>query len=104
VSDAEHGRAPGDGTGRGRVAALDLGTRRIGVAYSDSGRTLASPWGTIARSGDVTRDRAAVIEAVRETEASTVVVGVPLSLSGEQGPGGRRSSPSAYRWRPPTNG
>ena len=43
--------------GPGRVAALDLGARRIGVAYSDSGRSLASPWGTIERSGDPARDR-----------------------------------------------
>jgi putative holliday junction resolvase len=85
VSAEQHGRAPG----RGRVAALDLGARRIGVAFSDSGRTLASPWGTIQRSGDATRDRAAVLEAVRQTEASTVVVGVPLSLSGDQGPAAR---------------
>jgi putative Holliday junction resolvase len=71
------------------VAALDLGTRRIGVAYSDSGRTLASPWGTIERSGDAARDRAAVVDALREVEASTVVVGVPLSLSGTPGPAAR---------------
>ena len=64
--------------GRGRVAALDLGARRIGVAYSDSRRSLASPWGTIVRSGDAARDRSAVVEAVREVEASTVVVGLPL--------------------------
>ena len=72
--------------GEGRVAALDLGARRIGVAFSDSRRTLASPWGTIERSGDATRDRRAVVDAVREVEASTVVVGVPLSLSGGLGP------------------
>jgi putative Holliday junction resolvase len=71
------------------VAALDLGTRRIGVAYSDSGRTLASPWGTIERSGDAARDRAAVVDALREVEASTVVVGVPFSLSGAPGPAAR---------------
>jgi putative Holliday junction resolvase len=71
------------------VAALDLGTRRIGVAYSDSGRTLASPWGTIQRSGDATRDREAVVAAVRECEAGTVVVGLPLSLSGQAGPAAR---------------
>jgi putative pre-16S rRNA nuclease len=89
VSRGEHGREPGDGRGRGRVAALDLGARRIGVAYSDSGRTLASPWGTIERSGDAARDRAAVVDVVRQVEAATVVVGVPLSLSGEQGPAAR---------------
>ena len=74
------------GRGPGRVAALDLGARRIGVAYSDSGRSLASPWGTIQRSGDPVRDRTAVVDAVREVEALTVVVGLPLSLSGQVGP------------------
>jgi putative Holliday junction resolvase len=71
------------------VAAIDLGTRRIGVAYSDSGRTLASPWGTIERSGDPARDRQAMVEAVRDCEAGTVVVGLPLSLSGRAGPAAR---------------
>jgi putative Holliday junction resolvase len=91
VSGAELGQEPGDGHGhgRGRVVALDLGTRRIGVAYSDSARTLASPWGTIERSGDAARDRAAMVDAVLEVEAATVVVGVPLSLSGERGPAAR---------------
>ena len=73
----------------GRVVALDLGSRRIGVAYSDSRRTLASPWGTIERSGDDARDRAAIVDAVREVGATTVVVGLPLSLSGSAGPAAR---------------
>lgn len=75
--------------GRGRVAALDLGSKRIGVAYSDSGRLLASPWGTIERSGDPARDQRAVLDAVREIEASIVVVGLPLSLSGQMGAAAR---------------
>jgi len=70
----------------GRVVAIDLGSVRIGVAYSDRRRTLASPWGAVARSGDVERDRVALVEIVREVEATVVVVGVPLSLSGGQGP------------------
>jgi putative Holliday junction resolvase len=70
----------------GRVVALDLGTRRIGVAYSDSRRTLATPWGTVERTGDPERDRSAVIGVISEVEAGTVVVGLPLSLSGASGP------------------
>jgi len=70
----------------GRVVALDLGSRRIGVAYCDTRRTLASPWGTVQRSGDLVRDRQAVLAAVREVEATTVLVGLPLSLSGQPGP------------------
>jgi putative Holliday junction resolvase len=74
---------------RGRVAAIDLGSRRIGIAYSDSARTLASPWATVERSGDAERDRLAVVAAVRECEAGTLVVGLPLSLSGQAGPAAR---------------
>jgi len=84
---------------RGRVAALDLGERRIGVAFSDSGRTLASPWGTIERSGDPVRDRAAVLAAVHEVEASTVDVRLPLSLSGGVGPAARSALDEAAALR-----
>jgi putative Holliday junction resolvase len=73
----------------GRVVALDLGDRRIGVAYSDSRRLLASPWGVVTRSGDPARDRRAVVEAIGEIDAGTVVVGLPLSLSGKNGPAAR---------------
>ncbi len=59
------------------------------MAFSDSGRSIASPWGTIEHSGDPARDRSAVVHAVREVEASTLVVGLPLSLSGEVGPAAR---------------
>jgi putative Holliday junction resolvase len=70
----------------GRVLALDLGARRIGVAYSDSRRTLASPWGVVERSGDPARDHRAVVDVINEVEAGSVVVGLPLSLSGKTGP------------------
>jgi putative Holliday junction resolvase len=70
----------------GRVVAIDLGSVRIGVAYSDRRRTLASPWGAVARSGDAAADRRALVDVVREVEATVVVVGVPLSLSGGEGP------------------
>jgi putative Holliday junction resolvase len=79
--------------------ALDLGSRRIGVAYSDSGRTLASPWGTIERSGDAERYRAAIVDAVREVEAAVVVVGLPLSLSGAAGPAARAAREEAEALR-----
>jgi putative Holliday junction resolvase len=83
----------------GRVAALDWGARRIGVALSDSGRTLASPWGTIERTGDLEADRRAVVDAVREVEASHVVVGLPLSLSGRAGPAARAALDEATALR-----
>ena len=65
---------------------MDLGARRIGIAVSDSAGTLATPRGTIVRSGDPARDRQALVDLVREEEAVVVVVGHPLSLDGTRGP------------------
>ncbi|HET6964147.1 MAG TPA: Holliday junction resolvase RuvX [Acidimicrobiales bacterium] len=70
----------------GRLLGLDLGTRRIGVAVSDSGRTVATGVTAIERTGDRTRDHAAVAALVDEYEAVGVVVGMPYSLSGAAGP------------------
>ena len=70
-----------------RVVALDLGTRRVGVAVSDPTGTLASPHSVIRR-GDRDPDayRAEVAAVVTEVAAERVVVGLPLSLSGDEGP------------------
>jgi putative Holliday junction resolvase len=70
---------------QGRVVGIDLGSRRIGVAVSNSGRTLASPRSTVVRTGDPERDRRVLIDLVIEEEASVVVVGLPLSLDGSRG-------------------
>lgn len=70
---------------RGRAVGVDLGTRRIGIAVSDSGGTLATPLGTVVRTGDPERDRRALVDLIVEEEAATVVVGLPLSLDGTRG-------------------
>ena len=80
---------PQSGEPAGRAIGLDLGSKRIGVAVSDSGRTVATPIEVVARSRDAARDRVRIGEIVREWEATTVVVGLPLSLSGQVGPAAR---------------
>ena len=69
-----------------RVLGVDLGTRRIGVAVSDGTGTLASPLTVIQRSGNPADDRAAIATLVASEGAERVVVGVPVSLSGDAGP------------------
>jgi putative Holliday junction resolvase len=69
--------------------ALDVGERRIGVAMSDLGRSLATPHSVIHRRSKA-QDFAAVGRLVAELEAERVVVGLPLSLDGEMGPQARR--------------
>jgi putative Holliday junction resolvase len=68
-----------------RALGVDLGTRRIGLAISDSAGKVATPVGTIFRSGDRGRDHQAIAEAVAEWGAEAVVVGLPLSLDGSVG-------------------
>jgi len=69
-----------------RALGLDLGTKRIGVATSDSSGLIASPLMVLERSGDRTSDYRAIASLVVEEEATVVVVGLPLSLSGDAGP------------------
>ncbi len=68
-----------------RALALDLGSRRIGVAVSDAAGVLATPLTVLARSSDRRRDHARIAELVAEEEVGVVVVGLPLSLDGHEG-------------------
>jgi putative Holliday junction resolvase len=69
----------------GRILALDVGERRIGVAVSDLTATVARPLHTIERASRV-EDFATINAVVDEQEARLVVVGLPLTLRGEIGP------------------
>jgi putative Holliday junction resolvase len=69
----------------GRVIGLDLGSARIGVAVSDSDRRVATPIDTVVRTRDASAHRRRIAEIVREWEATRVVVGLPLTLSGQVG-------------------
>lgn len=64
------------------VIALDVGTRRIGVAVGEG--TFAFPHATIERT-NVRDDIAAIVALARERGARTIVVGDPLTMSGERG-------------------
>jgi putative Holliday junction resolvase len=69
-----------------RALGLDIGTRRIGVALSDSAGTVATPYEVVDRSGERARDHRRIAALVDEAGAAVVVVGMPLSLDGSVGP------------------
>jgi putative Holliday junction resolvase len=71
------------GQPRGPVLGLDLGQSRIGVAISDPARRVAVALGTI-RTG-APEDVKAIAALVKEHVVTKIVVGHPLSLSGESG-------------------
>lgn len=68
---------------RGRRIAVDVGDARIGVAGCDPDGLLATPVETVP-AGKKSVGRLAAI--VAEYEAIEVVVGLPRSLSGREGP------------------
>jgi putative Holliday junction resolvase len=78
-----------------RVIALDLGSRRIGVAVSDPSGTIASPHSVIERSDEVATDHTAILGLVVELGADRVVVGLPISMGGGMGPAAKAASAEA---------
>jgi len=82
-------------TVQGRVLGLDYGTRRIGLAMSDGLRIAASPFGVLdARAKDLIEQ---ILEIVQEFEVVEIAVGLPTSLSGEEGPSARAARQLATR-------
>src|SRR5688572_33436286 len=67
----------------GRALAVDLGSRRVGIALSDPGRTFARPAGVLAAGPDLWK---ALTKLIAEEEVDLVVVGLPLNMDGSRGP------------------
>ncbi len=69
---------------RERIAALDIGTKRIGVAISDPLAMTAQPLCVIERRG-IAEDVRQIQTALDRYAVRCVVVGLPLELSGREG-------------------
>jgi putative Holliday junction resolvase len=74
----------------GRLLAVDLGSRRIGLALSDASHMISSPLTTLAYKGDKHLIRR-LAELIAEHNVEAVVVGFPLREDGSEGPGCRRA-------------
>ena len=69
----------------GRLMALDVGTKTIGIATSDALRMLATPLTTLRR-GKLAVDLAALDELVRKHDIKALAIGLPLNMDGSEGP------------------
>jgi putative Holliday junction resolvase len=67
----------------GRVLAVDYGERRIGLAMSDPTGVLATPIATLVRRRGKRPPIAAILELVAAHEVDHLVVGLPLTLAGD---------------------
>jgi len=70
----------------GRVLGVDFGEVRVGLALSDPTRRLASPLPTLHRRKGKRPPVHAMMALGQEHDVCAVVFGLPLELSGEEGP------------------
>lgn len=68
-----------------RYLALDIGDRRIGLAVGDEGGGIARPLRTLRRRS-VDADVEAIGDLARREEATALLIGLPLTLRGDEGP------------------
>lgn len=67
-----------------RYLALDVGDRRIGLAVGDEEGGLARPLRTLERRSLET-DVRAIADVIRREEVAALLIGLPLTLRGEEG-------------------
>lgn len=71
-----------------RTLAIDLGSRRVGLALSDQGGRLATPFDVLSvHSAD--QAIPAILHFIRQEEILRIVVGLPLNMDGTIGPAGQ---------------
>jgi putative Holliday junction resolvase len=75
-----------DAARKGVRLGVDVGTVRVGVAMRDTHGVLATPVTTLARNTVDRSDLKALIALVEEHEVVEVVVGLPKTLRGSDGP------------------
>lgn len=78
-----------------RIAAVDYGTKRVGLALADPLQMFAQPHGTFDQ-----REAVEELKQIRSRDGlSTVVIGWPLTEAGEEGPATERVAQYANRLR-----
>jgi putative holliday junction resolvase len=69
-----------------RLLGLDVGTKTIGIALSDTRLVIASPLETIRRRGRFRDDAAALFALIDQHDVGGLVIGLPLALTGSDSP------------------
>jgi putative holliday junction resolvase len=67
-----------------RYLALDVGDRRVGLAVGDDAHGLVRPLRTLSRR-NLANDVAAIAKVARDEDVGALVIGLPLTLAGEEG-------------------
>ena len=67
-----------------KIMALDVGTKRIGIALSDYLQVIATPLTTISRQPE-TEAIEKIVQIAKENRVEKIVVGVPINMDGSEG-------------------
>jgi len=84
-----------------RVLALDIGERRVGVAASDASGRVATPVKVL--DAKALSDGVTLRHLIDDYEADLLLVGLPLSLDGTEGPQARHVRGQVARFAPELN-
>ena len=68
-----------------RLLGLDLGTKTIGLALSDTTWNIAGPFDTIRRT-KFTQDAEKLLEVIEAEHVGALVIGLPVNMDGSEGP------------------
>lgn len=68
-----------------RLVGLDVGSKTVGVAISDSALRLATPVGTVQR-GKMAADAQALQALFADRRVGGLVIGLPINMDGSEGP------------------
>ncbi len=69
----------------GALMGLDLGTKTIGVAVTDTFRTVATPLKTVRRT-KFSKDAQEITEIMADRSISGIILGLPRNMDGTEGP------------------
>jgi putative Holliday junction resolvase len=73
-----------------RTLAIDLGSRRIGLAMSDSGGKWSTPHDVLFVT-DPAQAFAPILQLIEQEDVRRLVVGLPLNMDGSAGPAARQA-------------
>lgn len=72
-------------SGHQRLLGIDLGTKTMGLAVSDSGLAIASPREVLKRK-NFSRDIEPLLALCRSENVGGIVIGLPVNMNGTEGP------------------
>lgn len=67
-----------------KIMALDVGTKRIGIALSDYLHVIATPHTTISRTPEQDAIES-ILKIAKENNVKTIIVGLPINMDGTKG-------------------